>query len=272
MKGFISHPRSTSSLAELWHSRHLIGQLVLRDLTVRYRQTLLGWVWALLNPLLQLMMYYAVFGVIVRFNPPEYQVTYAWVLLSGLVLWMLFASTVNAVSEVLMNNLHLVKKIYFPRIALTLAGLGISMIDFLLALLWLCLLLPSFGIHFSVQYLPLLLLCGVQVALLGWGLGCLIALARLRFRDFRHIIPLIIQGLFYITPVVWTPGLLPSRWMKLAELNPMYGLIGLFRFALLGGPVPAVSTMIISAALSLFTALIGYWCFVHYEAQVTDRE
>lgn len=272
MKGFISQPQSTSSLAELWHSRHLIGQLIRRDLTVRYRQTWLGWLWALLNPLLQLMMYYGVFGVIVRFNPPEYQAPYAWVLLSGLVLWMLFANTVNAVSEVLMNNLHLVKKIYFPRIGLTLAGLGISMIDFLLALLWLCLLLPIFGIRFPVQYLPLLLLCGVQVALLGWGLGCLIALARLRFRDFRHIIPLIIQGFFYLTPVVWTPGLLPSRWLVLVELNPLYGLVGLFRFALLGGPAPAVSTLIISVGLSLTTALIGYWCFVHYEAQVTDRE
>ncbi|EPF17736.1 Polysialic acid transport protein kpsM [Cedecea davisae] len=272
MKGFISHARSTSSLAELWQSRHLISQLVLRDFSVRYRQTWLGWLWALLNPLLQLGMYYGVFGIIVRFNPPEYNVPYAWVLLSGLALWMLFANTANAVGEVLLNNLELVKKIYFPRIGLTLAGMGISVIDFLLLLFWVCVLLPLCGVRFPVVHLPLLLLCGVMVALLGWGLGCLMALAQLRFRDFRHIIPLMIQGLFYLTPVVWTPGLLPKNLYHLMALNPLYGLVGLFRFALLGGQPPSAFSISISVGLTLFVAVVGYGCFIRYESQVMDRE
>lgn len=272
MKGFISHPRSHSSLAELWQSRHLVIQLIWRDFSVRYRQTWLGWLWAFLNPLLQLGMYYGVFGILVRFNPPEYQVPYAWVLMSGLVLWMLFASTVNTVGEVLLNNLALVKKIYFPRAGLTLAGLGISVMDFLLVLLWLCILLPVCGVYFSVSHLPVLLVCGAMVALLGWGLGCLIALARLRFRDFRHLIPLMIQGIFYLTPVVWTPGLLPERLHHIMALNPLYGLVGLFRFALLGGAFPPLFALACSTGLTFIIAFIGYYCFIRYESQVTDRE
>ncbi|WP_213133147.1 ABC transporter permease [Citrobacter sp. FP75] len=272
MRGFISLPHSTSTLRELWQTRYLIASLVQRDLTIRYRQTWLGWLWAVFNPLIQLGMYYTVFGLIARLTPPDYTVPYTWVLLSGLVIWMLFSSTLNTVGETLLNNLHLIKKIYFPRISLTLASLATSLMDFLLALICLCLLLPLGGVYFPLAHLPLLLVCGLFAALVAWGTGCIIALARVRFRDFRHLTPLIVQGWFYATPVVWTPGLLPERWKWLMACNPLYGIVGAFRYLLLGGTAPSALALFSSAGISLIIAAAGYVCFVRFESAVADQQ
>lgn len=272
MNQFISQSGSRPTLRELWQTRYLVGQLMWRDLTVRYRQTWLGGLWAVINPALNLAMYYAVFGLMVRFSPPEYQAPYALVLLCGLVLWMLFAGVVNAVGDTLLNNLPLVQKIYFPRVALTLAGLGVSWVDFMLALILLGVLLPLCGVPLRVERLPVLILSAGLTALLAWGVGCLVAIAKLRFRDFRHIVPLLLQGMFYATPVVWTPGLLPAAWHPFLALNPLNGLTGLCRYALLDGPVPPVSSLCVSLVGSLLFAAVGYLCFVRYEARVIDRE
>jgi len=270
--GFTSVPNGRATLRELWLARHLISQLIRRDLTVRYRQTWLGWFWALLNPALSLAMYYSVFGIMIHMTSTEYPVPYSLVLLGGLVLWMLFASTTNAVSETLLNNLHLVQKIWFPRTTLTLAGMGVSLVDFALALTLLGLLLPLAGYPWLLSRLPLLLLCGALTALTGWGLGSVLAVLRLRFRDIRHLIPLLIQGMFYLTPVVWAPGLLSPHGQKFLVFNPLAGLMGLFRYALLGGTLPS-SAMIITAIVGpLSVAMAGGLLFHYYEASVVDRE
>lgn len=270
--GFISRPDSRATLFELWQARHLVVQLIVRDLTVRYRQTALGWLWALLSPALHLALYWGVFGLMVRFSPPEYTAPYPLVLISGLVLWMLFSSTVNAVSESLLNNVQLIKKIWFPRSALTLASTGISLMDFILAVLILLIVMPLTGGYWVPARLPLIVLCGLLTALTGWGMGCVLAVARLRFRDIRHLLPLLMQGLFYATPVVWTPGLISERGQALLSLNPLYALVGLFRSVLPGGPVPSWTQLAEAILGSLMMAAVGYGCFVRYEAQVMDRE
>ncbi|MEX3098846.1 ABC transporter permease [Serratia ureilytica] len=270
--GFTSTAGTRATLPELWQIRWLVFQLIRRDLTVRYRQTSLGWLWAVLNPALNLAMYYTVFGIMVRMAAPEYPAPYALVLLSGLVLWMLFAGTVNTVSEVLLTNLHLIQKIWFPRTALTLAATGVSLTDFILALLLLGMMLPLSCHPWPLSHLPVLLLCGGLTALAGWGLGSLLAVLRLRFRDIRHLIPLLMQALFYLSPVVWTPGLLPARWQSLVAFSPLNGLISLFRYALLGGTPPSGSMMVTAVAGPLLLAALGSHLFSRYEAQVVDRE
>ncbi|WP_071828992.1 ABC transporter permease [Citrobacter sp. S-77] len=272
VNGFISDVNRRATIYEVWQSRHLIVQLIIRDLSVRYSQTLLGWLWAFLNPAMNMAMYYAIFGVMVRFSPPEYQVSYSWVLLCGLILWMLFASTLNAVSESLINNIQLVKKVYFPRVALTFSCIGVNSIDFLITMFWLICLLPFLGTDWSVYQLPLLFICSGVMVLTGWGVGCLMAILRTRFRDFRHIIPLLTQCLFYATPVVWTPGLLPERFYFLTVLNPLSGIISLFRYVLLGGACPSFILLIISFSGCGLIILAGYFCFNHYEALIVDRE
>ncbi|HBV9912394.1 TPA: ABC transporter permease [Klebsiella aerogenes] len=250
----------------------MIAQLVRRDLTVRYRQTWLGWLWALLNPALNLAMYYTVFGIMIRMAPPEYPTPYVLVLLSGLILWMLFAATVNTVSETLLTNLHLIQKIWFPRNALTLAATGVSLMDFILSLLLLGCLLPLLGFPWPLSRLPVLLMCGLLTGIAGWGLGSLLAVLRLRYRDLRHLIPLLMQALFYLSPVVWTPGILPVRWQTIMACSPLTGLIGLFRHALLGGPAPSLVSTTIAIIGTLLMAMVGSRGFSRYEAQVVDRE
>lgn len=270
--GFISNPTSRVTLRELWQARYMVSQLIWRDLTVRYRQTLLGWLWALLNPVLNMTLYYAVFGLLLRVRSPEYQVPWALVLLCGLVPWMLFAATLNATSESLLNNLHLIKKIWFPRTALTVAATGVSLADFLLMLLCLGVFLYLCGIHWSLTSLPLLLLCGVLISLCGWSMGCILAVARLRFRDVRHLMPLLLQGLFYATPVVWTAELIPERWRWLLLFNPLSTLLAVFRYLLLAGPEPSLLSLVIAIVLCLILAVLGYGCFIRYEPEATERE
>ncbi|WP_208951736.1 ABC transporter permease [Rahnella sp. ChDrAdgB13] len=269
--GFLSTPDSHATLAELWQFRFLVGQLVRRDLTVRYRQTSLGWLWALVNPALHLAMYWGVFGLMVRFSPPDVTAPYPLVLLCGLVLWMLFATTVQAVSESLLNNLPLVKKVWFPRIALPLAAAGVGMVDFVLMLALLTGLCLLSGMPVELPALPLLLLSGVLTALAGWGAGCLLAIARLRFRDIRHLVPLLLQALFYATPVVWTPGLLPPRWHAVL-LNPLAPQVALFRHVLLGGALPSPAALLTGLVGALLTAAAGYVCFVRYESRAMEHE
>lgn len=271
-KGFVSHSASSVTLSELWQARYMVSQLMWRDLTVRYRQTWLGWLWALLNPALNMAMYYAVFGLLLRVGSPEYDAPWALVLLCGLVPWMLFAATLNSTSESLLNNLHLIKKIWFPRTVLTVAATGVSLADFLLMLVCLGGLLPLCGIHWSLTSIPLLLLCGILTALCGWGMGCILAVARLRFRDVRHLMPLLLQGLFYVTPVVWTAELIPNRWRWLLDFNPLSNLLALFRHTLLAGPMPSSFSLAASVAGSLALAILGYGCFVRYEPEATERE
>ncbi|MDK9365412.1 ABC transporter permease [Lelliottia wanjuensis] len=269
---FISHSRSHSTLAELWHSRYLIRQLMARDFSVRYHHTLLGWLWAIINPALNMTLYYIVFGLMVRLQAPEYPCDYSWVLLSGLMLWMLFSSTFNVVSESLTNNLHLVKKIYFPRVALTIAATGTCIFDFLLALIWMATLMLIFHVKFRVTYIPLALFGAANVVLSGWGVGCVFAVLRLKFRDFRHLIPFILQALFYLTPVVWTSGSVPAAFERLQVLNPVSGIFPLFRYSLLGGERPAACLVVFSSFSCILLAVVGYICFVYSEAGVMDRE
>ncbi|TBL69142.1 ABC transporter permease [Hafnia alvei] len=272
MLRFISTAKSTSTLKELWLARYLVVQLIRRDLTVRYRQTWLGWCWALLNPAMSLLMYYAVFGVLVRLSPPDYQVPYIFILLSGIVWWLLFSSIFNAVSDSLQNNLQLIQKIYFPRLGLTFVGLGVCSVDFLLVLVLLLFLLlfnhlPVYGLRLLIC-LPI---CWLLTAGLAWGMGCAVAILKLRFRDFRHLIPLLLQALFYAAPVVYTPSLVPTRWLFIYESNPLVAILGLFRYALFSGPMPPLLGLFISTSGTFIIASIGYLTFMQYEAQVVDR-
>ncbi|RTP97288.1 ABC transporter permease [Enterobacter sp. WCHEn045836] len=270
--GFVSERGSRAGLYDIWASRYLILQLIVRDLVVRYRQTWLGWAWAVINPACYLAMYYAVFGLLVRLNTSDYNTPYALVLLCGLILWMLFASTVNIVSESLLNNLHLIKKVYFPRIVLTLASTGICIMDFMVALVLLGIALPLCGLPWSPFQIPVLLYCGGLTVLCGWGVGCIFAVVRMKFRDIRHIIPLVMLGGFYATPVAWTSGTLPARWQWLPDLNPVAGSIKLFRHILLNGPQPSLLSMAIMLTGCVLIGMIGYYCFMFYESRVTDQE
>jgi lipopolysaccharide transport system permease protein len=269
---FISTAKSTSTYNELWQARYLVMQLIHRDITIRYRQTWLGWGWALLNPTMSLLIYYAIFGWVVRFTPPDYKVPYVLILLCGIVWWVLFSGIFNAVSDSLQNNLPLIQKIYFPRLGLTFVCLGVCSLDFLLVLSLLLLLLPfnHLPVH-GLRLLTCIPVCWLLTAGLAWGSGCIIAILKLRFRDFRHIIPLLMQTIFYAAPIVYTPSLVPTRWLAIYESNPLVAILGLFRYALFSGPFPSLSSLLISTSGSFIIASIGYVYFTRYESEMVDK-
>lgn len=270
--GFVSGPHIRTTLWELWQARWLVRQLIIRDLTVRYRQTWLGWLWAVLSPGLNLTLYYVMFGMVVHMQLPDYSAPYILVLLSGLVLWGLFQSVVNATADSLLNNLQLVKKIYFPRTALTVACAGVSMVDFLVALVLLIGLCGLYGVWPEISRLPAMLLAVILTLLIARGIGCVLAILKVRFRDIRHLTPLLMQAMFYVTPVVWTPGILSPRAQSLVSLNPLTGVMALFRYTLPGGPRPDNTLLLLTIIGSLVLALFGSRFFSHYEARVIDRE
>ena len=272
MTGFISKKNSHTTLAEIWACRYLIMQFVIRDLSVRYRYTFLGWLWAIINPALNLSLYYIVFGMIFKVQTPEYLAPYSLVLVSGLIFWNLFLSAMNAVSDSLENNLHLIKKIYFPRIVLTFSSLANCCFDFAISVFVISVGLISIGYNISFFSFLIVFFCGVIATMLGWGVGCFLAVLRIRFRDFRHIIPLFIQCCFYATPIVWTPVLVSNGLEHLLSLNPLNGMLALFRYALISGPFPKLNALCTSIVGCFIFTVVGYYVFVKYESQIVDRE
>lgn len=269
--GFISTPQSRTRLREVFDVRYAIAQIIRRDFTVRYRQTLLGWLWAVFNPALSLAMYMAVFSLIMGIRNTEYSAPYWAVLTAGILYWNVFAASLNAVGDSLVNNAHLMKKIWFPRIIFGVAGLAVACVDFgvgaiLFAMaLWLTGHLPGLS---ALWVIPLTLICTV---LTGFGAGCLIAILKIRFRDFRHLVPLLLQALFYASAVVYTPALAPGALGYFFVANPVSNALMQARHALFHGAVSLPSLFCLLLASGCIAA-IGWTVFTYYERRVMDGE
>ncbi|WP_235921078.1 ABC transporter permease [Yersinia artesiana] len=171
MNGFVSTPKSITRTSEVFESRYLIFQLIRRDFFVRYKQTRLGILWAIINPLVNLMLFLFVFDLLVKVPTPEYNAPFSAVLVVGVLFWNLFSNSMNATSDSLVNNVGLIKKVYFPRISLSISSVFVSLIDFIIALLFFipCLLYIGVDINFKLFYA--LLPCVFFILLLGWGMG-----------------------------------------------------------------------------------------------------
>lgn len=218
-------------LRELWAFRDLLGAFVARDVRVRYQETLLGVAWALLRPLLPMVILTVVFGRLARL--PSEGVPYALFVLSGLIPWGFFAASVQAAAESIVGSQGLVSKIYFPRLILPLTPVGVACFDLLVGLM---VLVVAKAIFQPVHWGYLLWLPAAVLSLLLAGLGPALLLSSLTavFRDLRHVTPLLLQAWMFLTPIVFPVGLVPARWRALAFLNPMAGPVELFRAAVIG--------------------------------------
>ena len=230
----VIQPRSrlaSLDLRELWAFRDLLGAFVARDVRVRYQETLLGVAWALLRPLLPMVILTVVFGRLARL--PSEGVPYSLFVLSGLIPWGFFAASVQAAAESIVGSQGLVSKIYFPRLILPLTPVGVACFDLLVGLM---VLLVAKAIFHPAQWGSLLWLPVAFAALLLAALGPALLMSALTavFRDLRHVMPLLLQAWMFLTPIVFPVGLVPERWRALAFLNPMAGPVELFRAAVLG--------------------------------------
>jgi lipopolysaccharide transport system permease protein len=251
---------------ELWSYRELLGFLVWRDVKVRYKQTLLGAAWAVLQPLAATAVFTVLFGRWAKM--PSDGVPYPVFAFAALVPWTFFSNAVAGAASSLVGNTHLVSKVYFPRLLITMSSIATQLLDMAVALavLFGLLALYSIGPTWQAAALPLAI---AIVLLCALGVGAALAALCAVYRDVRYVVPLFLQLWMFASPVIYPVSLVPADWRWLFYLNPLAGAIDLFRSALVGLPL-AWAPLGWSMLASLLLAWAGVACFRHIESRVAD--
>lgn len=253
-------------LRELWAYRELLWVLTERDIKVRYKQTVLGAAWAVIQPLMLMVVFSVFFGKLAKM--PSDGIPYPIFAYCALLPWTFFANALSSSANSVLGSANLISKVYFPRLIVPLASIGSWLVDFMIAALILLGLMVYYDVGWTLNLLAVpLLLCGVVVAALG--AGTLLSALTVAYRDFRYVIPFLLQFWMFATPVVYPASLVPARWQWLIELNPMTGLIEGFRSAFLGRPFDAVA-IALSLGVSLVMLLVAVAYFERVERRFAD--
>jgi lipopolysaccharide transport system permease protein len=218
---------------DIWRYRELFTVLAWRDLSVRYKQTMIGVAWALIRPILTMVVFTMIFGRIARL-PSDGSAPYALMVFAGMLPWTFFSTGLAEASNSLINNANLISKVYFPRLLVPAATLAVAFVDFLISL---CIM---FALMVWYQFVPgwqLVFLPGFVVLgfLASLGPSLWITALNVKYRDFRYVIPFILQFGLYVSPVGFSSGVVPDQWRLLYSLNPMVGVIDGFRWSILNG-------------------------------------
>jgi lipopolysaccharide transport system permease protein len=221
---------------DLWRYRELFRVLAWRDLAVRYKQTVIGVAWAVIRPLLTMLVFTVIFGRIAKL-PSEGSAPYALMVFAGMLPWTFFATGLSEASNSLINNANLISKVYFPRLIVPTATIVVAFVDFLITFSILLVLMAWY------QYPPsakmLLLPAFIVLAFLAsMGPALWITALNVKYRDFRYVIPFVVQFGLYVSPVGFSSNVVPEEWRLLYSLNPMVGVIDGFRWCILGGQSP----------------------------------
>lgn len=257
------------SVRELWDGRGLLRELAWRDIRVRYKQTAIGFAWALLRPLLTLGALTLVFGRVAGLESGG--VPYSLLVIGGLLPWMLFATVLSESSTSLINNTNLVGKIYFPRVFLPLSTCGAALVDFAVSLAILGGLLLWHGHVPDARILALPLFIGLAL-LTSTGLGLWFAALNVRFRDFRYVVPFVVQFGLYLTPVGFRTSEVPESLAPLFALNPMTAVVEGARWSILGLPIEfGLTSVLVSAAISILLFIGGWRTFARTERWFADH-
>ena len=255
-------------LGELWAYRELIYFFVWRDIKVRYKQTLIGVLWVVIQPLMTMGVFTVFFGRLAKL--PSQGLPYPVFYFAALVPWAYFSSALNSCTNIVVNNQQVITKVYFPRLVLPLAAVCSPLIDFCIGLIVMIALTLSFGIRppATVLLLPVLIVLAVFTSL---GVGLWTSALNALYRDVASIIPFAVQFWMIASPVVYPSSLVPQRWRALYGLNPMVGVIDGFRWALTGHGQPPGPMMFVSAAMVVVLLIGGLFFFQRMEGNVTDR-
>jgi lipopolysaccharide transport system permease protein len=240
---------SSAYWGDIWRHRELLLFLAWRDILVRYKQTVIGISWVLIRPLLTMIILTAVFGRIAKL--PSGDTPYAILVFTGLLPWFYFSNALSECSNSLMTNSNLLSKVYFPRLIVPASTILVSGVDFVISIAVLLLLMLWNGIVPTWQLL-LLPVLGIWVGVLSFGMGLWFSALTVRYRDFRHIIPFMLQLGIYASPVGYSADLIPEKWVPLYYLNPIAGVIDAFRWSIIGAQANAygiVCALIITMAL-----------------------
>jgi lipopolysaccharide transport system permease protein len=217
---------------DLWRYRELFQVLAWRDLSVRYKQTAIGALWAVIRPFLTMLVFTVIFGRLAKL-PSDGTAPYALMVFAGMLPWTLFATGLTEASNSLINNANLISKVYFPRLIIPIATVVVSFVDFLISFVILILLMVwyNFVPGWQMIWLPFF---AVLAFLTSIGPSLWITALNVKYRDFRYIIPFIVQFGLYVSPVGFSSNIVPEQWRPLFSLNPMVGVIDGFRWCILG--------------------------------------
>jgi len=251
---------------DIWRYRELFWFLAWRDILVRYKQTVLGVTWALLQPFLTMLVFTIVFGKVAKL--PSHGVPYPVLVFAALLPWQFFSRALSESSMSLITNTNLISKVYFPRLIVPAGSVVVSLVDFLISFVLLALLMAWYGFFPGARILALFLLVPVAV-LAAVGPGLLVSALNVRYRDFRYIIPFVVQLGVYISPVGFSSDVIPAKYRLLYSLNPLVGVIDAFRWAVIGSPV-YVPGIVMSAATILLLLVLGIWYFRKTERTFAD--
>ncbi len=262
------HGLGSLDLVELWRRRDLAWVLALRDLRVRYKQTFLGVAWAVIQPLATMIVLHIFFGKVMGMADKVGDVPYQVFLYAGLLPWTLFANAVTASSNSLVGNAHILSKVYFPRLLLPLSATLVPAIDYMIAFVVLAGLMLWFQVPVTlgVVLIPLLVLSTVLAVL---GVGILLASLTMSYRDFRYVVPFMLQLWLFMTPVIYDLSFVPERYQWLMTLNPMAGTIDAFRAVILNQPVNYAAWGV-STIVGAVTLVIGLFWFAKLERKFAD--
>jgi lipopolysaccharide transport system permease protein len=252
---------------ELWAYRELLYFLTWRDVKVRYKQTVLGVAWAMLQPVLAMILFTIVFGHVAKISSSG--IPYPIFAYSALVPWYFFATSAQSASNSLVGNTQLVTKVYFPRIFVVASPVLGAAVDFALAFLILVGLMVYYGIapSIGVVALPGFFLLAAATAT---GLGAWLAALNVKYRDVRFVVPFLLQLLLFATPIVYSIDALRELWRTLFGMNPMAGVVLGFRWALAGGAAPPGLTVLVSAFSGLAVLVAGLLYFARTEKTFAD--
>ncbi len=260
---------SALNLRDLWRYRELVYFLTWRDIKVRYKQSLLGVAWAVLQPLLTMLVFTVIFGRLMGVASDGQQ--YELFSFAALLPWTLFSGALSRASMSLVGSANLLTKIYFPRLVIPVAAVGASLVDFAVSFVFLIGLLLFFGTvpTWNILWLPLLVILAILSAL---AVGLWLSALNVQYRDVQHMIPFIVQLWFYASPIVYSLKVidkLPDPWWTLYSLNPMVGVVQGFRWAILGGDPPN-QMLFLSAAVVIVLLVSGLFYFRRMEKTFAD--
>ncbi len=250
---------------DLWHYRELFAILAWRDVAVRYKQTVIGVAWAIIRPFLTMVVFTVIFGKLAQL-PSDGSAPYPILVFAGMLPWFLFSGVLSEASNSLVGNANLISKVYFPRLVLPVATAVVALIDFAINFIMLALLMAWFGFlpNWHIIFLPVFVALAVTASL---GPALWITALNVKYRDFRHIIPFILQFGLYVSPVGFSSAVVPKEWRLIYSLNPMVGIIDGFRWCLLGAESPIYWP---GFTLSLCVIVLCLWFGIRY-FRATER-
>jgi lipopolysaccharide transport system permease protein len=253
-------------LPELWSSRELVLILALRNIKIRYQQTVLGVFWALLQPLAGVAIFTIVLGRLA--DIPSEGIPYPVFVYAGLALWMYFSNAANAAAESLVQYRDLVTKVYFPRILAPLAAILPGLIDLAISIVAVGVFMVIFGVAptAAIAVLPLCVLLAVLVTL---GVALWLSALNARYRDVRNALVFLLQIWLFVTPVVFPSSLVEEDWRILLAINPLAGVVELFRWSLIGTPAPG-SWVLVSLAAGFLVLVSGVVYFARVQRRLAD--